>query len=229
MHLLNATRLGLLPRAIQHPGFDYTEIFAPTAATIRLVLALCAVEDLHLRSLDISNALLKGDLEEDIYMEQPEGFVEKNSDWVLQLIRAIYGLKQASRQWNKKLHSVHINMGFKRLESDRSVYIYEKNGLRIMMPIFVDDITLASKSQKVLDDNVAELANRFPLRDLGPTSFLLGIHITREFNKHRIALSQQQYIIDTLKRFDMDQCSPVSTPMDLGLCLTADMETYARK
>ena len=85
------------------------------------------------------------------------------------------------------------------------------------MPIFVDDITLASKSQKALDDTVDELAKHFPLRDLGPTSFLLDIHITRDFEKQTISLSQHQYIVDMSDHFGFSTCSPVSTPMDPGL------------
>src|SRR6202044_2251631 len=74
--------------------------------------------------------------------------------------------------------------------------------------IFVDDITLASKSQKALDETVKELAKHFPLRDLGPTSFLLGIHITRDFEKRTISLSQRQHIVDMLDRFGFGTCSP---------------------
>jgi hypothetical protein len=121
------------------------------------------------------------------------------------------------------LHATLVSIGFKRLESDRSVYIYAKNGVQIIVPIFVDDITLASKSQKALDDAVEELAKHFPLRDLGPTSFLLGIHIIRDHSKRTIALSQRQYIVDMLERFGFATCSPVSTPMDPGTRLTADM------
>src|ERR1700734_826910 len=117
----------------------------------------------------------------------------------------------------------HLSMGFKRLESDCSVYIYERERVQIIMPIFVDDITLASKSQKALDETVEELAKHFPLRDLGPTSFLLGIHITRDFEKRTISLSQRQHIVDMLDRFGFGTCSPVSTPMDPGLRLTPEM------
>jgi hypothetical protein len=209
----------------QRPGLDFTEVFAPTVrmATVRLILAIAAIEGLHLRSVDISNAFLKGDLEEEIYMKQPEGFHELGPEYVLRLKKAIYGLKQAARQWNKKLHATLVSMGFKRLESDRSVYIYERDGVKVIIPIFVDDITLASKSQKALDETVEELAKHFPLRDLGPTSFLLGIHITRDFEKRTVSLSQRQYIIDMLDRFGFGTCSPVSTPMDPGLRLTPEM------
>jgi hypothetical protein len=123
----------------------------------------------------------------------------------------------------QKLHSTLLSIGFKRLESDRSVYIYEKNGVHIIMPVFVDDITLAAKSKEALDKAVKELSQHFPLRDLGPTSFLLGIHITRDFEKRTIAISQRQYIINMLDRFGHATCRPVSTPMDPGLRLTAAM------
>jgi hypothetical protein len=104
----------------QRPGIDYTEVFSPTArhATIHLIFAVAAIEDLHLHTVDISHAFINGDLEEEIYMEQPEGFHELGPDYVCKLGRSIYGLKQASRSWNKKLHGALLDMGFKRLESD---------------------------------------------------------------------------------------------------------------
>jgi hypothetical protein len=138
-------------------------------ATVHLILAIAAIEGLHLCSVDISNAFLKGDLEE-IYMKQPEGFYELGPKYVLRLKKAIYSLKQAACQWNKKLHATLVSIGFKRLESDHSVYICERDGVKIIMPIFVDDIILAS-TQKALDEMVEELAKHFPPRDLGPTHF----------------------------------------------------------
>jgi len=110
-------------------------------------------------------------LEEEIYMKQPKGFYELGPEYVLRLKKAIYGLKQAAHQWNKKLHATLVFMGFKQLESNYSVYIYERDGVKIIMLIFVDDITLAFKSQKALDETVEELAKHFPLRDLGFHSY----------------------------------------------------------
>ena len=96
-------------------GTDYEEVFAPTyrMATIRLVCALAAKYGLTLYSLDITAAFLNGHLEEDVYMKQPEGFEVGGSEYVCKLLKAIYGLKQAARQWNLKLHSVLIEMGYK--------------------------------------------------------------------------------------------------------------------
>lgn len=156
-------------------------------------------------------------------MKQPEGFEELGPDYVCKLIRSLYGVKQASRVWNQKLHSVLVSMGFKRLESDRSVYLYQRGDDRIIVPIHVDDITLTSKSLEALDYFVKELASHFELRDLGPTHFLLGIEVTRDRPNRSIALSQTQYIDDMLDRYKMTESNPVSTPMDPGLRLDASM------
>src|SRR5258708_18566720 len=166
----------------QRPGFDYMEIFAPTMrqATIRLVLALAAIDDLHLCSVDISHAFINGDIDAEVYMTQPEGFKELGSEYVCRLNKSIYGLKQAARLWNEKLHAALLDMGFTRIQSDPSLYIYQKDDVKIIMPVFVDDITLASKSQAALDKAVSELSKHFKLRDLGETSYLLGVAIRRD-------------------------------------------------
>jgi Reverse transcriptase (RNA-dependent DNA polymerase) len=110
----------------QHPGFDYTEVFTPTFcyAAICTVIALAAVNNLHLCSVDIFHAFLNGDLEETIYMHQAEGFHKGSSNQVYHLRKLLYGLKQAARQWNKKLHNALTTMGFKQLESNQSIYIF---------------------------------------------------------------------------------------------------------
>jgi hypothetical protein len=98
----------------QRPCFDFKETFAPTVrySTIHIVLALTALEDLELRSVDISHAYLNGTLEEEIYMKQPEGFEVGGPDHVCKLVKLLYGLKQAGRVLNKTLHSALSSMGF---------------------------------------------------------------------------------------------------------------------
>ena len=208
----------------QRPGFDYMEIFAPTMrqATIRLILALAAIDDLHLRSVDISHAFINGDIDAEVYMTQPDGFKEFGPDFACKLNKSIYGLKQAARLWNEKLHSALLDMGFKRIRSDPALYIYQRDEVQIIMPVYVDDITLASKSQAALDKAVSELSKHFKLRDLGETSYLLGVSIRRDRANRRIYLSQKQYILDVLKRFGMEKCHTVDTPMTPGLKLSKD-------
>ena len=89
----------------QRPGFDYTETFAPTAkwASLRAIFAIAALEDMELESIDISSAFLNGELEEDVYMEQPEGFHQGSPDDYLKLLKGMYGLKQSGRIWHEKL------------------------------------------------------------------------------------------------------------------------------
>lgn len=153
-------------------------------------------------------------------MQHPEGFPQGPDGTVLLLGAPLYGLKQAGRQWNKKLHKVLVSMGFKRLESDRSVYIYVRDNVRIIIPVHVDDLTLASKSQAAIDQTIDELSKHFKLRNLGPTTFLLGIAISRDRPKRTIFLSQRQYIIDMLERYQLDKCNSVLTPMEHGLRLS---------
>ena len=205
----------------QCPGVDYFEVFAPTfrMASLRTVIALSALKDYHLHSIDISCAFPNGDLEEEIYMQQPPGYEQMGSGIVCKLKKSLYGLKQAARQWNKKLHVTLVELGYRRMESDRSVYVYTKDGVLVVIPVFIDDITLASNSQSKIDSTIQELQSHFKLRNLGPTSLLLGMKVTRDFSKHSISLGQRQYIIDMLEKYGHADCLPVSTPMDPGSTL----------
>jgi hypothetical protein len=104
---------------------------------------------------------------------------------------------------------------------DPSIYIYDQDGIKVIVPIFVDDITLAGESEKYLDNFVAKLATNFKLRDLGPISFLLGIEITQNHKRRTISLSQHQYILNKLQEFGMSDCHAVGTPMDPGVKLSS--------
>ncbi|KAL7278120.1 hypothetical protein ACG7TL_008091 [Trametes sanguinea] len=209
----------------QRPGFDYNETFAPTPkwASIRAILALAALEDLELESVDISSAYLNGELKEEVYMKQPEGFEEKSPDWVWRLRKSLYGLKQAGRCWHEKLHEVLTKLGFDRLVCEHSVWVYLRDGVRIIIPVFVDDITIASKSKDSIQRVKDELRAHFKLRDLGPTSWLLGVKIECDRAKRSLSISQRQYALDILERYGFANCDPVGTPMDPGLRLSADM------
>src|ERR1700742_181631 len=211
---------------LQHPGFDFTETFSPTAKyqVIRTIFALSAVKDLHLQSIDISHAFINGDLDAEVYMRQPEGFESGDPSEVLHSNKSLYGLKQAACMWKVKLASVLCDsMGFKCIYSDNSIYVYQKGSDRILMPVFVDDGVLASNSLPLLDFLVSELSKHFKLRDLGETSFILGMQVTRDRSKRILELSQRQYIVDMLDRYGMANCNAVSTPMLPGLRLSASM------
>ncbi|THH07313.1 hypothetical protein EW145_g3454 [Phellinidium pouzarii] len=210
----------------QCPGLEFSQVFAPTAkwAALRAILALAALEDLELYSIDISTAFLNGDLDHDVYMDQPEGFEEYyGAGFVLKLVKAIYGLKQAGRQWHKKLDSVLKGMGFTLVRCDNSIWVYRREDVRIIIPVYVDDMTIAAKSKDQYLFVKEELEKHFKLHDLGPTSFLLGVRVERDRSKRLLSLSQRQYIIDILERFEMSNCTTVTTPLPDGHRLSKAM------
>lgn len=114
-------------------------------------------------------------------------------------------------------------MGFQRLKSDASFYVFNRGEVRKKLPVYVDDITISAPTDAEADRIVAEVAEHFELRDLGHSHFLLGIEITRDRSKRSLSLSQRQYIIDMLANYGFSGCTPVQTPMEPGLHLTQDM------
>lgn len=202
----------------QREGVDYTETFAPTArfGALRAVIALAAIEDMELESIDIATAFLNGEIDAEVYMTKPEGLETPGYDgpeWVLRLLKALYGIKQGPRCWAKRLHAVMTEIGFRRLECDHSVFVYERDGVKIIVPVHVDDLVLASKSKEAIEKVKRELKEKFKLREQGATSFLLGVQLERDREQRTIALSQPTYIESLLKTYRMANCNGAKTPM----------------
>jgi hypothetical protein len=202
----------------QRPGFDFTEVFAPTfrPASLRLIIALAAKEGYKMRSVDISSAFTYGELEEEIYMRQPEGYHVGRPGMVFRLRKSLYGLKQAARQWSKKLRGVLEGIGYSRLRSDNSIYIYSKGDIKVLVPVFIDDITLVSKSDAAMASAVSELSKHFKLRDLGSTTLLLGLQVKQDASTGSISLSQEHYINELFDRFNVSEANPHPTPLSPG-------------
>lgn len=156
-------------------------------------------------------------------MRQPEGFEERGAGWVWRLKRSLYGLKQAGRVWHETLNERLEEIGFKRILYEHSIWVFGRGDSRIIIPVFIDDMTIAAKSQSEVDRIKKELKTRFKLRDLGPTSFLLGVQIEGDRPRRTIRLSQRQYVLDLLERFNFADCSPVSTPLDPSVRLSTSM------
>ena len=209
----------------QRPGLDFGQVFAPTArwAALRAIFALAAIQDLELYSLDISNAFLNGELDHEVYMQTPEGFKDRfGSDSVLKLNRALYGLKQAGHQWHRKLDSVLSSMQFKLVRCDNSIWVYKRDSVHIIVPVYVDDMTVACRKQEEYDLLVQDLKRHFKLKELGPISSLLGVAVQRDRSKRQLTLSQRQFTQDILERFGLANVHPVSTPLDPGMRLSKE-------
>jgi hypothetical protein len=122
----------------QRPGVDFDETFAPTTkwAALRAILALAALENLELESIDISNAYLNDELHDvDVYMQQPDGFAERDSTWVARLLKGLYGLKEGGHKWLRHLEEVLVELDFARICSDSSVFIWEKDSVKVIVPV----------------------------------------------------------------------------------------------
>jgi transposase InsO family protein len=200
----------------QIPGVDYNDVFSPVVkhSSIRTFFGIVAMRDLELEQLDVKTAFLHGELEEEIYMDQPEGFiVPGKEDHVCKLKRSLYGLKQSPRQWYKRFDSFMLSHGFKRSEFDSCVYIKFVDGSPIYLLLYVDDMLIAAKSKKEITTLKAQLSSEFEMKDLGAAKKILGMEITRDRNSGLLFLSQQSYIKKVLHRFNMHDAKSVSTPI----------------
>lgn len=195
----------------QREGIDYSQTFSPVAklGTIRSVLSIAASEKMHLIQFDVSTAFLYGDLEEIIYMKQPEGY-EDGSDKVCELKKSLYGLKQSSRCWNKRFGSFISKLGFRVSDADPCLYMRERNGKKIILVLYVDDGLVASTEKSELDVFIEELRNEFKIVSK-KASFFLGLQI--EQKEDGIKVSQEAHSRKILERFQFQECKPISTPM----------------
>ena len=111
-------------------------------------------------------------------------------------------------------NSVLESMGFTRILCEHSIWIYHCGDVHVIIPVFIDDMTFASKSKSEIQKVKDELSTHFKLHDLGPASWLLGVKIERDRRNCTLHLSQRQYILDLLQRFDLTDINPVGTPLD---------------
>ncbi|WVZ52997.1 hypothetical protein U9M48_003991 [Paspalum notatum var. saurae] len=197
-------------------GIDYNDVFSPVVkhSSIRALFGIVAMHNLELEQLDVKTAFLHGDLEEEIYMDQPEGFIVPGKDnFVCKLKKSPYGLKQSPRQRYKKFDSSMIANGFKRSQYDSCVYIKFVDGSPIYLLLYVDDMLIAAKSKVDIANLKAQLSSEFEMKDLGAAKKIIGMEISRDRNSSLLFLSQHSYIQKVLRRFNMHDSKPVSTPI----------------
>ncbi|KAJ4736375.1 Transposon Ty1-NL2 Gag-Pol polyprotein [Rhynchospora pubera] len=201
---------------MQKKGIDYTEVFSPVVklTTIRMVLGFVATENLHLEQLDVKTTFLHGDLEEEIYMVQPEGFeIRGKEGLVCKLKKSLYGLKQAPRQWYKKFDKFMCDHAFKRSGMDHCCYFRYFGTSFVILLLYVDDMLIARNSMKEINNLKQELAKEFEMKDLGPASQILGMRISRDRAAGTLILSQEKYINKVLERFRVQDAKPRCTPL----------------
>lgn len=197
----------------QRVGVDYFETFSPVIrhSSLRMLIALAAKMGLNIDQMDVKTAFLNGDLNEVIYMKQPEGFeVEGKEDYVCLLQKSLYGLKQAPRAWNAKLHAELTRLKFKRSENEPCVYMRSQEEKTIIIAVYVDDILIFWNNKDAMLKIKNELKSSFEMKDLNTAELMLGIHIVQDANE--IKLHQENYVEKILKAYNMNDCKPVTTP-----------------
>uniref|UniRef100_A0A803NS67 Reverse transcriptase Ty1/copia-type domain-containing protein n=1 Tax=Cannabis sativa TaxID=3483 RepID=A0A803NS67_CANSA len=213
----------------QQPGIDYFETYAPVAKfnTLKLLLALAAIKNWHLHHMDINNAFLHGDLQEDVYMKLPQGYTPKGvipKNAVCKLKKSLYGLKQASRQWYAKLSTTLLKQGFKQSQNDHSLFIKHQSNNFLAILIYVDDIIVATNNTSALQDFISTLDAQYKLKDLGSLHFLLGLEIAR--CPKGISVTQRPFTLQLLKESGCLGSKSVSTPMEPNIKLSNNDGTH---
>ncbi|RVW96895.1 Retrovirus-related Pol polyprotein from transposon RE1 [Vitis vinifera] len=197
-------------------GCDYSDTFSPIAkiASVRLFLSMAAICYWPLYQLDIKNAFLHGEFLEELYMEQPPGFVAQGeSGLVCKLRRSLYGLKQSPRAWFGHFSSVVQEFGMLRSEADHSVFYHHNSSSQcIYLVVYVDDIVIKGSDQEGIQRLKQHLFNHFQTKDLGKLKYFLGLEIAQ--SNSGVVMSQRKYALDILEETGMLECKPVDTPMD---------------
>lgn len=197
----------------QIEGIDYNETYAPVvnASTVRLLLAYAAKEGLEMSQFDVKTAFLYGYLDETIYMEQPEGFVEEEGKVCL-LQKSLYGLKQAPRQWNKRFTNFLSEFSLELSKNDGCVF-YRHDPLCIVA-IYVDDGIVFAKDKQEIDKVLKKLREEFEIHSVDSASYL-GFQIERP-RKHEIILHQSSYVDKIVRKFNMMECKSIDAPISIS-------------
>ena len=202
----------------QIEGLDYFDTYSPVTRikSIRMVLAIAALKDLEVHQMDVKTAFLNGDLNEEIYMEQPEMFSAPGQEMkVCRLVKSLYGLKQAPKQWHEKFDNIMLSHRFKINECDKCVYVKDDEHGYVIVCLYVDDMLIVGSDDKMITSTKNMLNSRFDMKEMGLADVILGIKIKR--TSDGLVLSQSHYVDNILGKFDKDKSGIARTPVDVTL------------
>ena len=197
-------------------GTDYDEVFAPVAkqVTFRVLLTIASRRNSVVKHVDVKTAYLNGELEETIYMRQPEGYTTGDERTVCRLRRSLYGLKQSARVWNRKVDSTFKSIGFQQSKSDPCLYMRRQNGTFAYILIYVDDMVIVTQTEEEFNSIFESLQRNFTVTNLGDIRHFLGMEVER--SDAGFKLNQATYIRKLVQRFNLQQAKPSKVPLDPG-------------
>ncbi|WVZ85131.1 LOW QUALITY PROTEIN: hypothetical protein U9M48_032083 [Paspalum notatum var. saurae] len=212
----------------QKEGIDYEETFAPVARleAIRILIAFAASKGFKLQQMDVKSVFLNRFIEEEVYVRQPLGFESARfSDRVYKLRKALYGLKQAPRVWYARLKSFLLKSGFVMGSVDKTLFLLSRDGDTLIVQIYVDDIIFVGLSYALVSRFAEQMSREFQMSLMGELQFFLGLQIKQGLEGTFI--HQAKYTRDILKKFNMGDSKPMTTPMSTNTALDADEDREA--
>ncbi|GJY56693.1 putative ribonuclease H-like domain-containing protein [Tanacetum coccineum] len=206
-------------------GIDYDEVFAPVARieAIRLFLAFASFMGFIVYQMDVKSAFLYGTIDEEVYVSQPPGFVDPDHPKkVYKVVKALYGLHQAPRAWYATLSTFLEKHGYRRGTIDKTLFIKKDKKDIMLVQVYVDDIIFGSTRKSWCDEFEALMKGIFQMSSMGELIFFLGLQVKQKTDG--IFISQDKYVADMLKKFDLTSVKTAITPMETKMALTKDEE-----
>ncbi|GJS93535.1 retrovirus-related pol polyprotein from transposon TNT 1-94 [Tanacetum coccineum] len=189
---------------------------------VGLVMSLAAQNDWVLFQLDVKSAFLHGELNEEVFIDQPPGYIKKGAEQkVYRLKKALYGLKQAPRAWYSRIESYFTKEGFKRRPYEHTLFVKAgERGKILIVCIYVDDLIFTGNDKQMYVEFKTSMMNEFDMTDLGKVRYFLGIEVRQ--SEAGVFICQKRYAQGVLERFNMEKCNSVQNPIVPGCQLTRD-------
>jgi len=198
----------------QTEGVNCTETFAPAAkmVTVRVFLTVAAAMDWEVHQMDVHNAFLHGDLEEQVYMKLPPGFQVGTPSQVCKLRKSLYGLKQAPRCWFAKLSAALKYYGFQQSCSDYSLFTLQQGAVQLNVLVYVDDLIISGSHLKDILKFKDYLSSCFHMKDLGVLKYFLGVEVAR--GPDGFVPCQRKYALDIISEASLLGARPAGVPLE---------------
>ncbi|GJW48229.1 retrotransposon protein, putative, ty1-copia subclass [Tanacetum coccineum] len=206
----------------QREGLDYFDTYSPVTriTSIRMILAIAALRNLEVHQMDVKTAFLNGDLEEEIYMNQPEGFIAPRQEGkVCRLVKSLYGLKQAPKQWHQKFDHTMLESGFKINECDKCVYVKDTSSGYVILCLYVDDMLIVGSNDKMIKSTKDMLKSKFDMKDMGLADEASELKIIIR-TQNGLVLSQAHYVDKILNTHNAGDSGQARTPIDTRMHLS---------
>ncbi|GJT36697.1 retrovirus-related pol polyprotein from transposon TNT 1-94 [Tanacetum coccineum] len=209
----------------QEKGIDFEESFAPVARieAICIFVANAAHKNIMIYQMDVKTAFLNGELKEEIYVSQPEGFVDQdNPSHVYKLKKALYDLKQAPHAWYDMLSSFLISQYFSKCVVDPTLFVWQAGNDLLLVQIYIDDIIFSSTNIAMCNEFANQMTTKFKISMMGQMSFFLGLQISQ--SPRGIFIKKSKYASEIVKKYGMLTSDSVDTPMVENSKLDEDLQ-----